>query len=249
MYCSKPCQVLDWKAGHKTECGRIIKHNKECHLSDLTRNSWKQMCAGGVDGGSIVDNGLKAIEQLEQAKALAEEMDNKESLWVSTFNLAVTIMGLGQIEKSVALFKQCLVVSKRKGYRKLCPHWTLDEAIVHRFLGNCLMILGKYEQALESLQESRTLYNSWPKEKSSLTDLHHSSPDLVGTCCRYIHSHCLSVCLYCIHAHCLSVCVYFSCTMPSGRLLGRYAEAVAFHQQALVQCQQIAKLQEVCLVT
>ena len=190
MYCCRTCQVLAWKAGHKTECGRIIKHDKENHLSDLILNSWKQMRASGVDGGSIVDNGLKAIEQLEQAKALAEEMDDKEGLWVSTFHLAVTITGLGRIEKSVDLFKQCLVVSKRKGYRKLCPKWTLDEAIVHRFLGHSLMILGKYEQALESLQESMTLYNSWPKEDSSVIDLQHSSPDLVGICCRYI---CVSV--------------------------------------------------------
>ncbi len=239
--------MLAWKAGHKTECGRIIKVDKENHLSDLILTSWKQMGASGVDAGSIVDNGLKAVAQLEQAKALAEEMDDKESVWVSTFNLAVTLTGLGQIEEAVDLFKQCLVVSKRKGYRKLCRDWTLDDAIVHRFLGNSLMVLGKYEQALEYLQESRTLYNSWPKEKSSLIDLHHSSPDLVGICCRYVHAHCLSVCLYCIHSHCLSVCVYFSCTMPSGRLLGRYAEAVDFHQQALVQCKQIAKLQEVCL--
>jgi len=246
MYCCRSCQVLAWKAGHKTECGRIIKHDKENHLSDLIFNSWKQMGASGVDGGSIVDNGLKAIEELEKAKAIAEEMDDKEGLWVSTFHLAVTITGLGQIEKSVDLFKQCLVVSKRKGYRKLCPKWTLDEAVVHRFLGHSLMILGKYEQALESLQESMTLYNSWPKEDSSVIDLQHSSPDLVGICCRYI---CVSVFHSLSHAHCLSVCVYFSCTMPSGRLLGRYAEAVDFHQQALVQCQQIAKLQEVCLVT
>ena len=138
MYCCRTCQVLAWKAGHKTECGRIIKHDKENHLSDLILNSWKQMGASGVDRGSIVDNGLKAIEQLEQSKALAEEMDDKESLWVSTFHLAVTITGLGQIEKSIDLFKQRLVVSKRKGYRKLCPRWALDEAIVHRYLGHSL---------------------------------------------------------------------------------------------------------------
>jgi len=85
------------------------------------------MGASGVDGGSIVDNGLKAIEELEKAKAIAEEMDDKESVWVSTFNLAVTLTGLGQIEEAVDLFKQCLVVSNRKGYRKLCPKWTLEE--------------------------------------------------------------------------------------------------------------------------
>jgi hypothetical protein len=68
-----------------------------------------------------------------------------------------------------------------------------------------------------------TLYSSGPKEDSSVIDLLLSSPDLVDICCRYIHS------------HCLSVCVYFSCTMSSDRLL--------------VQCQQIAKFQEVCLLT
>jgi hypothetical protein len=74
--------------------------------------------------------GRLCFRDFEQAKTLPEEMDDKEDLWVSTFHLVVTITGLGQIEKSVDLFKQCLVISKRKGYRKLYPKWTLNKTIV-----------------------------------------------------------------------------------------------------------------------
>ena len=53
------------EVGQKTECGKIIKDDKQNHLSDLILNFLNQMGVSGVVGGSIVDNGLKDIEKLE----------------------------------------------------------------------------------------------------------------------------------------------------------------------------------------
>ena len=105
---------------------------------------------------SCVDDGLKAIEKFEQAKAMAEELGNEKigSQWLATFNLAACFQSLGHIEKAVALFEHCLVISKTKAYRKLKPDFIVDDGEVFLSLGSSFMYLGQYEKALGFLEKT-----------------------------------------------------------------------------------------------
>ena len=90
MYCCRPCQVVAWKAGHKYDCagykammehaGREMKENAKKHkmtqeLPELLSSGMSYMLYTS-DMTSCVDDGLKAIEKLEQAKAMTEEVGN-----------------------------------------------------------------------------------------------------------------------------------------------------------------------------
>jgi len=91
------------------------------------------------DGSSCVENGLKAIENFEQAKALAEFLGDIKGQWTSSFGLGIILASLGQIEKSVDLMEQCLVISRKQGHSR---QTMLDEGIVYRYLGQNFMVLG-----------------------------------------------------------------------------------------------------------
>ncbi len=103
---------------------------------------------------SIIFRNLQAIEQLEQAKALAEEVGNEtiRSQWLATKNLAACFKRLGQIEKAVELFEHCLVISKTKAYRKSHPDFIFDDGVIFPLiLLNSVIAAGTHEHSLSYL--------------------------------------------------------------------------------------------------
>ena len=95
MYCCRTCQVVAWKTGHKNECAgykAAMEHARErmeentkkqkmlLQLSELLSSGMSYMLHTS-DLSSCADlsscDGLKAIEKLEQAKAMAEEVGNE----------------------------------------------------------------------------------------------------------------------------------------------------------------------------
>jgi len=130
MYCCRPCQVVAWKAGHKYDCAaykNMMEQARQRMELDARKHKMTQelpqLLSIGMsyvfytsDMTSCVDDGLKAIEKFEQAKAMAEELGNEKigSQWLATFNLAACFQSLGHIEKAVELFEHCLVISKTK---------------------------------------------------------------------------------------------------------------------------------------
>jgi hypothetical protein len=70
----------DLEVGQKTECGKIIKDDKQNHLSDLILNFWKLMGVSGVVGGSIVDNGITGIwVPMEVEKKVCQRLSGQVS--------------------------------------------------------------------------------------------------------------------------------------------------------------------------
>jgi len=203
MYCCRPCQVVAWKAGHKNECAghkSAMEHARERmeentkkqkmlqQLSDLFSSGMSYVLDTSVS--SCVDDGLQAIEQLEQAKALAEEVGNEKigSQWLATFNLAACFTRLGQIEKAVELFEHCLVISKTKAYRKLHPDFIVSDGEIFQCLGRSFMYLGQYEKALGFLEKAMKIAAEIAKQSDhEICDPDDFSvcPALLGNCCRY----------------------------------------------------------------
>jgi len=249
MYCCKSCQVVAWKAGHKNECeclqGQLEAAQKKIEKGVQRRGSPTRIKKGqlaqlltkgislsymdGLDGSSCVEHGLKSIENFEQAKALAEFLGDIKGQWTSSFGLGIILASLGQIEKSVDLMEQCLVISRKQGHSR---QTMLDEGIVYRYLGHNFMVLGQYEKAMEFLEKSMAI-------SKNTGDLNTSDPGLLGICCRYARVFTLPIFV------CVSVDLM---PMAYGRLLGHYEQAVGFHEQAFVQ-NNLRQAHEVSILT
>jgi tetratricopeptide (TPR) repeat protein len=180
-----------WKAGHKNECAgykaamehareQNTKKHKMLKVSEMIR-SGENYILNTSDLSSCVDDGLQAIEQLEQAKALAEEVGNEtiRSQWRATKNLAACFERLGQIEKAVQLFEHCLVISKTKAYRKSHPDFIFDDGEIFQFLGRSFLYLGQFEKALGFLEKAMKIAKQSDHDDLSV------NPTQLGNCCRY----------------------------------------------------------------
>jgi len=184
-----------WKAGHKNECAghkAAMEHAREQMEANTKKHKMLQQLSELLSSGmsymgmsymqdTCVDDGLQAIEQLEQAKALAEEVGNETigSQWLATKNLADCFQRLGQIEKAVELFQHCLVISKTKAYRKSHPDFIFDDGEIFQFLGRSFLYLGQFEKALGFLEKAMKI-----AKQSDHGDL-SVNPAELGNCCRY----------------------------------------------------------------
>ena len=138
VYCSKACQVAGWKGGHKQECERLLGH---FHSGQ-----------GEHD---------KAIEEHEQARAIAVELGDRESEGIDCHNMGLSYTSLKQYDKAIELLEQSLAIEKELGNKR-------GQAETCRALGRCLSRHGQHDRAVACLKHAWAVYQQLGNEENQV---------------------------------------------------------------------------------
>ena len=109
----------------------------------------------------IRDRHEKAIEEYEQARAIAVELGNRENEGVDCHNIGISYTALKQYDKAIELFEQSLAVKKELGNKSGQAGTCLE-------LGRCLSRHGQHDRAVACLKHAWTVYQQQNDQMNQL---------------------------------------------------------------------------------
>jgi tetratricopeptide (TPR) repeat protein len=92
----------------------------------------------------------KAIEQYEQALAIAREIGHRQGEGNHLGNLGTAYSALGQVEKAIEQYEQALAIAREIGYRQNEGNWLGN-------LGSAYFDLKQYERADEFYRQQQKI--------------------------------------------------------------------------------------------
>lgn len=147
-YCSKECQLLDWKAGHNKTCVRVGSAKKVNKGGQLVRLFESGACY--YETG----NYHQAIAAFEAVRALAEEAGNRGALLNAYINLGACYYGQGvrmrsksgiEQQEAIRLYVKAASIAEELGIRT-------EQMKIQGSLGACYWILKQYEESKHAYQ-------------------------------------------------------------------------------------------------
>jgi hypothetical protein len=103
----------------------------------------------------------KAIEEHEQARAIAVELGDRESEGIDCHNMGLSYRSLKQYDKAIELLEQSLAVSKELGNKRV-------QAATRLALGRCLSRHGQHDRAVACLKHAWAVFQELGDEENQV---------------------------------------------------------------------------------
>ena len=155
-YCSKECQILDWRARHKQTCVRAASAIKGVKRDDQLNRLFND--------GALHYEGARypqAIAAFQAVKALAEEGENPGAVMNAYINLGACYYAQGvriksqsgkEQKEAIRLYLEAGAIAERLGIRQ-------DQMKIRGSLGACYGLLKQYEESKQSYQNALDIAN------------------------------------------------------------------------------------------
>ena len=168
-YCSKECQILDWKTRHKQTCVRAASAITGVKRGDQLNRLFN-------DGAHHYEGSRfpQAIAAFQAVKALAEEVENPGAVMNALINLGACYYAQGvriksqsgkEQKEAIRLYLEAGAIAERLGIRQ-------EQMKICGSLGACYALLKQYEESKQSYQKALDIANeigdSYWKDKAQI---------------------------------------------------------------------------------